>query len=106
MATLVDRLLGGPSSPPKLRAGWELWGAANFPSMKRACNAAFVDSGKPERERAAFRNTYKKAEFLKLGDEEQIQWNEDALKAHTKAKQEWKDTKGQINEMCPADAQE
>ena len=86
IATLVDRLLGGASSPPKLRAGWELWGAASFPSMKSACNIAFSESGKPERECAAFHNTYKKTEFLKLGDDEQKKWNDDALKAHLKAK--------------------
>ena len=103
---MVDRLLGGASSPPKLRAGWEHWGAANFGSMKGACNIAFSESGKPERKRAAFRNAYKKAEFLKLGEEEIKQWNEDALNAHTKAKQEWKDRKGEIQEMSPADAQE
>ena len=90
---------------PKLRAGWELWGAANFASMKEDCNIAFSDSGKPERERAAFRNAYKKAEFLKLGEEERKQWNEDALIAHTKAKEEWKEGKGEIQEMSPAEAQ-
>ena len=74
--------------------------------MKSACNIAFSESGKPERECAAFRNTYKKTEFLKLGDDEQKQWNDDALKAHLKAKQEWKDSKGEIKVMCPADAQQ
>ena len=69
--------------------------------MKGACNIAFSESGKPERERAAFCNAYKKAEFLKLGEEEIKQWNEDALNAHTKAKQEWKDRKGnQTSSHC------
>ena len=46
-----------------------------------------------------------KNEFLKLGGDEQTQWNEDALDAHMKAKQEWKESKGEVQEMCLADAQ-
>jgi len=73
--------------------------------MKEDCNITFSDSGKPECKCAAFRNAYKKAAFLKLGKEEQKQWNEDALVAHRKAKEEWKEGKGEIQEMSPAEAQ-
>ena len=73
--------------------------------MKEECNITFSDSSKPESERATFHNTYKKVEFLKLGEEEQKWWNEDALITHKKAKEEWKEGKGEIQEMSPAKAQ-
>ena len=100
LSILVNRLLGN-AGPAKLRTGWEMWGTANYESLKAPFEQAFTESGKPEKHRAAFRNSFKKKEFLKLSEEEQKQWADDAIEAHNMAKKAWEGSK----EMSPPEAQ-
>ncbi|EDR02027.1 uncharacterized protein LACBIDRAFT_332796 [Laccaria bicolor S238N-H82] len=70
LSILVNRLLGY-AGPAKLRTGWEMWGTANYESLREPFEEAFRESGKPEKHHATFRNSFKKKEFLKLSEEEQ-----------------------------------
>ena len=78
-----------------------MWGTANYESLKAPFEQAFRESGKPEKHRATFRNSFKKKEFLKLSEEEQKKWADDAIEAHNTAKKVWEGGK----EMSPAEAQ-
>ena len=101
LSILVNRLLGY-AGPAKLRTGWEMWGTANYESLREPFEEAFRESGKPEKHRATFRNSFKKKEFNKLSEEEQKQWADDAIEAHNTAKKAWEGDK----EMSPAEAQQ
>ena len=100
LSILVNRLLGN-AGPAKLRTGWELWGTANYESLKAPFEQAFRESGKPEKHRTTFWNSFKKKEFLKLSEEDQKKWADDAIEAHNAAKKTWEGGK----EMSPAEAQ-
>ncbi|EDQ99032.1 uncharacterized protein LACBIDRAFT_317726 [Laccaria bicolor S238N-H82] len=100
LSILVNHLLGY-AGPAKLRTGWEMWGTANYESLREPFKEPFRESGKPEKHCATFRNSFKKKEFHKLSEEEQKQWADDAIEAHNTAKKAWEGDK----EMSPAEAQ-
>ena len=91
----------GNAGPAKLRTGWEMWGTANYESLKAPFEQEFKESSKPGQHCVTFRNSFKKKEFLKLSEEEQKQWADDAIEAHNTAKKAWEGGK----EMSPAEAQ-
>ena len=74
---------------------------ANYESLKAPFEQAFRESGKPEKHCATFQNSFKKKEFLKLSEEDQKKWADDAIEAHNAAKKTWEGGK----EMSPAEAQ-
>lgn len=100
-AILLDRLLGTDSGPPKLTAGWAVWGKANFASMKAAFDESFQAGGKPEAQRASECNKFKKLEFEKLSEEEQQLWNDRAKKDHQDAKDAYQNRRDSLPEMLP-----
>ncbi|KIJ91602.1 hypothetical protein K443DRAFT_135470 [Laccaria amethystina LaAM-08-1] len=100
LSILVNCLLGN-TGPAKLRTGWELRGTANYESLKAPFKQAFMESGKPEKHRATFWNLFKKKEFLKLSEEDQKKWTDDAIEAHNAVKKAWEGS----TEMSPTEAQ-
>ena len=69
-------------------------------TMKAAFNESFQAGGKPEAQRTSECNKFKKPEFEKLSEEEQL-WNNRAKKDHQDMKDAYQNHRDSLPEMLP-----
>jgi hypothetical protein len=86
-------------------AGWQHWSKHNFDQHKDAFDEHFKSSGKSEKQRASVRQTFTRALFSSLPDEDQAYHNQAAIDEHDAAQLAFKEKRAAPPPEGPEDRQ-